>query len=240
MVKAIILCAGFGSRMQKFTENTPKPMLLINNRPLLEYTINNLVKNGVTDIGINLHYLAEKIQDYFGNGNRFNVNITYIKEDHPSGTAGGVKLFSSYLHQVENFFVIYGDIFTDFNFSSLLNFHQGHHSLASMVVHKRKSSNSIVEFDQNNRVTKFIERPSAKMLEQNHDSWVNSAIYCMKNEILDFIPKNIPYDFPKDLFPHLTDKKSLYAFPLVGHRVAIDTPDKYEQAKREIEFFEFK
>ena len=112
----------FGTRLTDLTKNCPKPMLKINNIPILEYLIRSLVQDGIKDIGINLHYLAEQITDYFQNGKKFNCNITYQYEQKPTGTAGGMKCLQNFLHDAKNILVIYGDIFTNTSFKNLFRF----------------------------------------------------------------------------------------------------------------------
>lgn len=232
-MKAIILCAGFGTRMKDLTANCPKPMLLVKSKPILEYTINNLKAAGVTEIGINLHYLGDQIVSYFGNGEKFGVSINYIFEDEPTGTAGGVKIFEDFLKDSGDFFVIYGDILTNFSMSSFAKFHREKKGIGSIVVHKRKTSNSIVIIDKDNLVLKFIERPDRKELQKYDEILVNSAIYCFREEVLKDIPQSQLSDFPKDIFPKLIERQRLYSFPLKGYRCAIDTPERLQIANEE-------
>ena len=208
-------------------------MLLVRSKPILEHTINNLKRAGVTEIGINLHYLGDKIKNYFGDGKKFGVSIKYIYEDTPTGTAGGVKIFEDFLKNSGSFFVVYGDILTNQSFKDFAKFHTEKKATASIVVHKRKRSNSIVIVNQDNLVLKFIERPDEEELLKHNEILVNSAIYCFNEEILQEIPKLVPTDFPKDIFPNLVRKKQLFSFLLSGYRCAIDTPERLEMANNE-------
>src|SRR5262245_18634803 len=104
---AIILAAGFGTRMKEYTRHTPKPMLPFAQRPMIEYTIRQLKACGITYIGLNLHYLPEKITDHFGNGRHLGVNLAYVYEDAPSGTAGGVKRLADFCQSASDILVIY-------------------------------------------------------------------------------------------------------------------------------------
>ncbi|MFT6069468.1 MAG: mannose-1-phosphate guanylyltransferase/phosphomannomutase [Bacteriovoracaceae bacterium] len=219
--------------MKDLTSNCPKPMLLVRSKPILEHTINNLKQAGVTEIGINLHYLGDKIKNYFGNGEKFGVSIKYIYEKAPTGTAGGVKIFEDFLRGSGNFFVIYGDILTNQSFKDFADYHSEKKATASIVVHKRKKSNSIVIVNQDNLVLEFIERPSEEELLKHSEILVNSAIYCFNEEILKEIPKLVTTDFPKDIFPSLVRKQQLFSFPLNGYRCAIDTPERLEMANNE-------
>ena len=118
-MKAVLLCAGFGTRMGKLTEHCPKPLLKVAGLSLVKRQILSLKKIGVTDFYLNLHYLGEQIQQELGDGASLGVRIHYKWEDQPSGTAGGVKIFARELAQEKNFFVLYGDIVTDENFERI-------------------------------------------------------------------------------------------------------------------------
>lgn len=240
MTYAMILCAGFGTRLNELTKDTPKPMLKIAGKPMLEYTIRHLKSFGINKIIINLHYLSEQITSYFGNGEKFGVEITYSYEDQPLGTSGAIKKVETLLTKSEEFFVIYGDILSNLNYSDFINFHQSKQdlknekALASIIVHERNKSNSIVEIDQSNKITKFIERPSEEQLKLKTQNWVNSGIYCFDKKILELIPEGFS-DFPKDIFPKIMSLKSLYALPLSGYRCAVDSVERYSMLKLDYE-----
>jgi NDP-sugar pyrophosphorylase family protein len=235
MTYAMILCAGFGTRLNDLTKDTPKPMLQVGGKPMLEYTIRHLKKFGVEKILINLHYLPEQITSYFGNGENFGVEIIYSYEDAPLGTAGAIKNVEDTLKQADDFLVIYGDIFTNLNYADFINFHKSKdNALASIIVHERAKSNSIVEIDENKRVVKFIERPTEEQLKLKTQNWVNSAVYCFNKEILELIPEGFS-DFPKDIFPKVLSAESLYALPLSGYRCAVDSAERYSMLQLDYE-----
>lgn len=227
---AVILCAGFGTRISELTKNTPKPMLPVGGKPILESTIRHLKSFGIEKIFINLHYLPKKITSYFGDGQNFGVEIDYSYEPEPLGTAGAVKNIENKLMEAENILVIYGDILSDLNYTDFLKFHNSQKSMkdctASMIVHERAKSNSIVEIDSSNRVVKFIERPKEEELAQKTQNWVNSGIYLIDKSVLKLLPKGFS-DFPKDIFPKLLKAKSLYAMPIRGYRCAVDSYERY-------------
>jgi mannose-1-phosphate guanylyltransferase/phosphomannomutase len=234
MKAAMLLCAGFGKRLKELTDDNPKPMLKVFGKPILEYAINHLSKLGIKNIFINLHYMADKISSYFKNGEKWNVNIKYCYEDYPLGTAGAVKNIENQLLKYENFFVFYGDIVTNENFNNLLNFHLSKNdSVATIIIHKRKKSNSIVKIDNENKVIEFIERPNSfNKYSENH--WVNSGLYCFDKKILSYIPKNTICDFPKDIFPLLLKKGEIYGYPLKSYRCAIDSKERLEILQNDI------
>lgn len=234
LTTAMILCAGFGSRISELTKETPKPMLLINNKPMLEYTISHLAKLQITNIIINLHYLPEKITSYFKDGQNFNVNIKYIYEKELLGTAGAVKNAQKLLDPYENFLVLYGDVVTNQNYLEMFKFHNSiKNNIATIILHQRKNSNSVVEIDENNKIVKFIERPIEKILDKKQD-WVNSGLYLFNKKIFDYIPKDQFCDFPKDVFGKLVSIGKIYGYPLNGYRCAVDSYERYEKLKQDI------
>ncbi|EKE02639.1 MAG: hypothetical protein ACD_20C00350G0017 [uncultured bacterium] len=227
MTQAMILCAGFGTRLNELTQNTPKAMLKIGDKPILEHTIIHLRKSGIKRIVINLHYLAEQITSYFEDGKRWDVEIIYSYEDAPLGTAGAVKNVQDILSESENFLVLYGDVVANQDYSEFINFHKSKQdAISSIILHERLKSNSIVEINDNNRIVKFIERPSETETRNKKQNWVNSSLYCFNREVLDIIPEG-KCDFPKDIFPKLIEMGVLYGFPLTGYRCAVDSPERY-------------
>ncbi len=238
--KAIILAAGLGTRMKEYTVNTPKPMLPLRGKPMIEYTVRQLKACGISDIAMNLYYHADQITNYFKSGEEFGVNISYVHEKAPSGTAGGVKKLENFCADAENIIVIYGDIITDLDYRKLLDSHQKSKALATICIHQRKTSNSIIEFDQNLKIVQFLERPSDDVLAQYKNGiWVNSAIYCIKPAVLKEIKSNTTQDFPKDIFPVLLGKNQLFAYKIDAKRYAIDSEERYLDAEKNFQDFQF-
>lgn len=232
-IAAMILCAGFGTRMQDFTKDLPKPMLPIAGKPILEYTVSHLRRLGVTDIVINLHYLPEKITGYFGDGGKWGVNISYSPEEKPLGTAGAVKKAGAVLGRFEDFLVLYGDIVCTQDYNRLYESHKARsHAAATIVLHERSKSNSVVEMDGDKKIVRFIERPEREVADKKQN-WVNSGLYCFNRSVLGCIPENEFCDFPRDIFSGMVDRGTLYGYPLEGYRCAIDSPDRYEKARQD-------
>jgi len=235
MTYAMILCAGFGTRLNELTKDTPKPMLKVGDKPMLEHTILHLKSFGITKFIINLHYLSEQITSYFGNGEKFGVEIIYSHEEQPLGTAGAIKNVENILKTSEDFLVIYGDIFTDLNYADFIDFHRSKpDAIASIIVHERSKSNSIVEIDENNKVVTFIERPPENLNYQKTQNWVNSGIYLFDKIVLEMLPDGFS-DFPKDIFPKIMQVQGLFAHPLAGYRCAVDSVERYSMLKLDYE-----
>ena len=232
-MKAIILAAGKGERLKDITQDLPKPMINYKGKPLLQHNIELCKSYGIKDIYINLHYLPDKIKSFFGNGENFGVNIQYSFEPEPLGTSGAVKkIVVEYWNNDSNnegcFFVVYGDNFSDYDLSSIEKKLKNTNSLAAIAFHFRQdtSHSGVAEFDSNQRIIKFIEKPKPGESESH---WVNAGIYCLKTEILSFIPEGFS-DFSKDIFPELLWRnKAIYGVCKETDVKAFDTPEMYNQ-----------
>ena len=233
-MKAMVLAAGYGTRLGDLTRRTPKPLLPLGDRPLLEHTIVHLARHGFDEIAVNLHFMPEQVRNALGDGGRWNVHIEYSEERELLGTAGGLKKMEHYLRESDAFLVHYGDILTDQDLSAMLTFHRDQRALATLLVHQREHSNSIVALDCDHRITGFWERPDDETRESIRSSWVNSAICICNPVVLDMIPAGIPCDLPRDIFPKLLDSGAVFGFPLTGYRCAIDSPQRYAEAQTAI------
>ncbi len=143
-MKAMVLCAGYGTRLGNLVTEIPKPMLPLGDRPILEYTLRHLARHGFHEVAVNLHFQSEVIRNYFGDGSRFHVRLVYSDEPELLGTAGGVKKMAAFLAGSDPFLVHYGDVVTDQDFTAMLHFHRENNALATLLVHQRENSNSII------------------------------------------------------------------------------------------------
>jgi NDP-sugar pyrophosphorylase family protein len=233
-VRALILSAGYGTRLGDLTQATPKPMLSVKGRPILEYIIRNLAAQGIHEIAINLHFMPEVIQNYFGTGSRFGVEIVYSHEPKLLGTAGAVRRLGTFLGSADCFLVHYGDVLTDQNFTDMQQKHKTKKALASMLVHRRSSSNSVVSFNGEWRALSFLERPSSDAAPQG-PYWVNSGVYLCSPALIELIPDHVPCDFPRDIFPKIVEAGQLFGYPLSAYRCAIDSAKRLSEAAAAIE-----
>ena len=233
-VRAMILAAGYGTRLGDLTEETPKPLLPLQGRPLIEYVISNLAQHGFDEIAVNLHFMSDKVRGVLGDGSHWNVRIEYSEELELLGTAGGLKKMERFLRQGDAFLVHYGDILTDQDLAAMVKFHRQRQALVTMLVHQRPDSNSIVEMDQQQRVIGFWERPDDQTRRTLNSSWANSALCICDPTVLDLIPEGTVCDLPRDIFPQLIETKRLFGYPLTGYRCAIDSPQRYEEANAAI------
>lgn len=233
-MRAMVLSAGYGTHLGDLTREMPKPMLRLQERPMLEYTICHLVRHGFDEIAVNLHFMSDTIRGYFGDGSRFGVELIYSYEPELLGTAGGVKKMADFLGDGEAFLVQYGDVLTDQDFTAMLHFHRGRKALATLLLHQRACSNSVVSLDEKGRIVGFLERPTEEARRGVQSPWVNSGICICDPQLLAEIPADVACDLPRDIFPRLTDSGRLYGFPLSGYRSAVDSSGRLAEARAAI------
>jgi mannose-1-phosphate guanylyltransferase/phosphomannomutase len=239
-MKAMVLCAGYGLRLGELTRQTPKPMLRLGDRPLLEHVLRHLVRHGFDEIALNLHFMPESIREYFGDGSRCGGRLVYSHEAELLGTAGGVKKMAGFLARSGDFLVHYGDVLTSQDFTAMLRFHREQQALATLLVHRRRRSNSVVVLDEDRRVAGFLERPTEEERLAVQSSWVFSGVTICAPELLDSVPSTAPCDLPRDVFGGLVATRRLFGFPLTGYRCAVDSPKRLAEARIAAErgFFE--
>jgi NDP-sugar pyrophosphorylase family protein len=229
-MRAMVLCAGYGLRLGEHTRHTPKAMLRLAGRPLLEYILRHLARHGFDDIAVNLHFLPEAIRDYFGDGRWCGCRLTYVEEAELLGTAGSVRRMADFLGG-GHFLVHYGDVVTNQDFTAMLEAHRRREALATLLLHQRTGSNSVVVLDEQWRVSRFLERPSDAERRTAASSWAFSGVAMCDPRLLDLLPAATPCDFPRDVFPVLAASGRLVGFPLTGYRCAVDSPDRLAEAR---------
>lgn len=234
-MKAIALCAGYGRRLAHLTEELPKPMLPIAGQPLLAYTLRYLGHYGFGQIAINLHYKPESITSYVGDGARFGVRVYYSYEEVLLGTAGAVKKLESFFADAGDFLVLYGDLLIDQDLAVMLDFHREKGASATLLLHQRAGSNSLVRMDRAGRITDFVERPSQEQRLAAPYPWTNSGVYILNSRMMERIPAGRSVDFPQDIFPQMLSEERIFGFPLTGYRCAMDSPARYREACAAVE-----
>ena len=236
-MKAIIMAGGQGTRLRPLTSNQPKPMIRIANLPCMAHIVNLLARHGFTDVGVTLQFMPEDIQDYFGNGSDWRVNMHYSIEDAPAGTAGSVKMAEQQLglHD-ERLLIISGDALTDADLSEVVRFHEHNDAEVTMVL---KSVENPLDFgivitEEDGRVSRFLEKPA---WGQVFSDTVNTGIYLLEPSVMDEIPdpEEGEYDFSKELFPKLLDQgRPLYGFVTDAYWEDIGTLEQYAGAQRDV------
>ena len=224
-MKAVILVGGEGTRLRPLTCNTPKAMAPILNRPFLEHLLRYLEKNGVKDIILAMSYLPTPIQSYFGNGNQLGVQLTYIVETAPLGTAGAVKNVESCLDGT--FVVFNGDILTEIDLATMIRRHREIKPKVSIALTPVDNPTiyGVVETDARGSVKGFVEKPSWDKVTSN---MINAGIYILEPEVLQLIPPSTPSMFENYLFPHMLEiGESILGYPSDAYWIDIGAPEKY-------------
>ena len=204
-MKAIIMAGGEGTRLRPLTCDTPKPMMRLMNKPIIDYSLELLSMHGVSEAAITLGYLPERIRDHLGDSSH-GVTIKYYTERRPMGTAGGVKQARDFL--TETFCVLSGDGVTDCDLTVALEFHKNHGAKATMVLKRvpDPTAYGLVMTAPDGRITRFVEKPGWGEVVSDT---INTGIYILEPEILDMIPDGA-YDFGSQLFPALASQGLLY------------------------------
>ncbi len=205
------MAGGFGTRLRPLTNNIPKPMVPIVNKPILEHIINLLKKHSIKDYIVLLYYMPDIIRNYLGDGRKFGVKIRYITPGEDFGTAGAVKLSEKYIK--DKFIVISGDVLTDFNLTGIKDFHNKKKTIATLSLYRSKNplQYGIVLTNNSDRIVRFLEKPSSSEV---FSDTINTGIYIFNKEIFNYIPAGESFDFSQDLFPQLLKKN----IPIFGHK----------------------
>jgi dTDP-glucose pyrophosphorylase/CBS domain-containing protein len=224
-LSAVIMAGGFGKRLLPLTESLPKPMLPVGDRPLLELTIEQLRRAGIRDVNLTTHYLPESIMNHFGNGNGFGVNLNYSNEDHPMGTAGGLKQMK---RPDGTFLVINGDILTGVPFQEMLVYHRKHGAVLTVGVRKYEVQVpfGVVECDDV-RITKLQEKPSLSF-------FINAGTYMLEPSACDYIPEGRPSNMT-DLIQSLIDAgRQVVGFPIIEYWLDVGRQEDYQKAQKDV------
>jgi len=223
----VILCGGLATRLGSFAKDIPKSMIQIHGKPFLEYQIEMLRKQSIKDIVLCVDHLAEKIQGYFGSGEKFGVNIRYSYDgDKPLGPIGALKKAESLLDDV--FFTMYGDSYVSVDFNKVYTYFLEHNELALMVVYKNydKYDNSNITV-KNDRVTRYDE-------EKTKDTvYIDYGVSIFRKKTLDIIPKDVFYS-TKNLYSKLTKQNDLLAYEVKKRFYHIGTLEALDEFKTKI------
>ncbi len=231
-MKAVILVGGEGTRLRPLTCNTPKPMVPILNRPFLEHMIDYLKGHGVSQIILAMGYLPDRIQAHFGDGAGLGVELTYVIEDSPLGTAGAVKNVEALLD--DTFIVCNGDILTDVDLTNMVAYHRSSGAKATIALTEVEDPTrfGVVETQASGRVRRFIEKPSWDAVTSH---WINAGTYILEPAVLALVPQGNHHMFEQGLFPALLrGGEPVFAYPSNGYWIDIGTPQKYLEVHHDL------
>ncbi|MFT6778326.1 MAG: dTDP-glucose pyrophosphorylase [Paraglaciecola sp.] len=223
---AVIMAGGEGTRLMPLTENMPKPMVVINGLPLLERQIRRLCNMSITQVYISVNYLSEVIEDYFGDGRKFGVEIFYLHEDRKLGTAGALSLLP-YFDNLQSSLVLNGDVLTTSDFINLFHFHEEHQSVITIgaVDYHVEIPYGVIQYD-GAKVKSLQEKPSQHF-------FCNAGIYALASSVLKKIPENQFWNMTDLIEQCLTEDDIVSVFPVHEYWSDIGTPADLEKAREE-------
>lgn len=235
ITKAMIMAAGVGSRLDPLTQEVPKPLVPIANRPVMDILMERLADAGIKDVIANTHYKAEQIIERYKN-NDFGINFNYVHEKELSGTAGGVKKCQFFFDEDEDFLVLSADGLSNADLEKGIEIHKKSKAIVTMGI-KQIAMEEIPHFgvvvtDKKGFVTEFQEKPAIKEAKSD---FINTGIYIFNYKIFDYIPENTFYDFAKNVFPSLLKEKiKIKTFPVNEYWSDIGTIDQYIESTRDL------
>jgi NDP-sugar pyrophosphorylase family protein len=226
-MQAIILAGGKGTRLAPYTTVFPKPLMPIDDMPILEIVICQLKKHGFTKIVLAVGHLAGLIEAYFGDGSKWGVEIVYSREDEPLGTAGPLALIDDL---DENFLVMNGDILTNIDYSDLMRYHIDKCALSTVSMYTKDVpiSLGVLELDDDGHITDYIEKPTLKYK-------VSMGIYIFNRKILDYIEQGKYLDFPDLIKKLITKGENIQGYMFVGYWMDIGRHEDYSKVLEEFD-----
>jgi dTDP-glucose pyrophosphorylase/CBS domain-containing protein len=222
---AVVMAGGFGTRLRPMTDNVPKPMLHVGDRPILQRTIEQLKKTGIHRISVTTHYKSEAISEHFGDGNEFGVEIDYVHEDQPLGTAGAISLMAE---SNEPLLIINGDILTHVDFRAMLDYHRKQNASLTVAVRQYgvQVPYGVIEYD-GTKVSGVSEKPQLQFL-------VNAGIYLLEPSARKFIPSNKRFDMTDLIQKLVAENCRVASFPIVEYWLDVGQPADFAQAQEDV------
>lgn len=233
-LKAMIMAAGMGSRLEPMTLMFPKPLIPVMNIPLMDIILSQLSSIGIKDVISNTYYLSHQIIDRYKE-NDLGINFNYIKESELSGTAGGMKKCQFFFDKGEDFIVMSGDVLTNVDIQRGIELHKKSGAIATIgikeIEYDKVSHFGVVVTDNSGYITEFQEKPSVDEAKSN---FINTGIYIFNYKIFDYIPENTFYDFAKDVFPKLLLENQINTFVVNEYWNDIGTIEQYKKSIQDV------
>ena len=229
-MKAVIMAGGEGTRLRPLTVHRPKPLVPVGGKPIMLHIIELLKKHGFEEAIATVHYLADEIEGYFGDGKDFGFNLRYSVEDIPLGTAGSIKKAAETFNINEPLLILSGDSLTDIDLSEAIAFHKDSGALVTIVLSRVSNplEYGVVIVDESGRIQRFLEKPSG---DEAFSDTVNTGIYIIETEVLTYIGNQQFVDFSQNLFPKLLQEgKPLYGFISNGYWCDVGNHTSYMEA----------
>jgi NDP-sugar pyrophosphorylase family protein len=221
----MVMAGGYGTRLRPLTDETPKPMLPIGSRPLLELIVSQLRDAGIRKVNLATHYKSEVITEHFKDGSDFGVDIRYVKEDQPLGTAGALSLLED---SDEPLLVVNGDILTRVDFRAMLNFHREHNADLTVAVrqYEFRVPYGVIEAD-GVWIKGISEKPVVRQ-------FINAGIYLLSPSVRAVIPNGQHFDIPDLVHRLIEEGRPVVCFPVREYWLDIGKADQYDQAKSDV------
>ncbi len=223
----VIMAGGLGTRLGELTKDTPKPMLNVGSKPMIEHIIDMFVSHGFTKFMLSVNFKAEVIKDYFKDGSDFGIEIKYLEEKERLGTGGALSLIDEKLN--EPFFVTNGDVLSSLDYEALLNFHINEKSIGTMCT--RKDSYQIpygvIETDIDNNILSMKEKPV-------NEFFINTGIYVLEPEVLKYVPTGEFFDLPSLFNVLKNEDKSIKSFEMTDYWIDMGKPSDYKTINQKI------
>jgi dTDP-glucose pyrophosphorylase len=225
-VDAVIMAGGKGERLLPLTAKTPKPMLKVGEKPIIEHNLDRLALFGIDDFWISINYLGEQIESYFGDGSSKNINISYVKENKPLGTIGSVSQINDFKH--EFVLVTNSDLLTNLDYEHFfLDFLDQNADMAVVTIPYQVNIPYAVLETEEGRVLNFKEKPT-------YTYYSNGGVYLAKRSLLDYLPKEEFFNATDLIDILIKQGKKVYSYPLMGYWIDIGNPSDFEKAQQDI------
>lgn len=221
-IRAVVMAGGFGNRLRPLTEDVPKPMLPVGNKPLLQLIVEQFKQAGIRQVNVATHYKGDVIAEHFKNGEAFGVDIRYVKEDQPLGTAGALSLLEE---ADEPLLVMNGDILTRVDFRALLHFHREHKADLTVCVRQYEFNvpYGVIDTDGVN-VKGISEKPVVRQ-------FINAGIYLLNPQVRRLVPNGQAYDIPDLIERLIKEERTVVCFPIREYWLDIGEAGQYDQAQ---------
>jgi mannose-1-phosphate guanylyltransferase len=232
-VRAVVLVGGFGTRLRPLTLSTPKQMLPLVDRPMIEWVVGHLGRHGVTEAVLSLGYRPDAFTEAYVDGTCAGVSLHYAVEPEPLDTAGAIRFAARDAGIDERFLVVNGDVLTDFDLDELCRFHdeRGAEATIHLTPVDDPSRYGVVPIDDKGRVEAFVEKPPA---DQAPSNWINAGAYVLEPSVVDRIAGDRKVSIERETFPALVDDGSLFAVQADDYWIDAGTPETYLQAQLDL------
>jgi len=231
-MRALIICGGKGTRVQKINKEIPKALFPIAGKPLLHHQIEWLKKYGIDEIVFCIGHLGEQIKNFVGDGSSFGIKAFFSEEKQLLGTGGAIKNAEKFINGT--FLVVFGDLMIEMNLSKLIEFHKSHNGIATIVVHKTDHpwDSDLIKLDNNGKIIEIIKRPGK--MDKYPSEISKTSIYILEKDVLDRIP-NSKVDFEKEVLPGIVNDGKAYGYFTNEFIKDIGTPERYKEIKMRYE-----